>query len=236
MWGYCGAASVLPIYSRLYVKRRLANCPGLPYDQAQALPLTALLNMALPLFLLLPTMLGATPFQISDGVVVWFLSPILGGLFQDLVGLLISRGGSFYRGIKSPVTVAYGIVGTISALVHLAVAAYIFSSPSLSWSSIYWPNRDAVQHGPTIIADAALLFIQYGYLSVNLSIFALGVYAFGFDKAITMQSRTDRLHASRPLFTMAALMAVGGPGAGLAWLLCKRECDANAANVLNKKP
>ncbi|KAI0382258.1 hypothetical protein F5Y04DRAFT_253341 [Hypomontagnella monticulosa] len=235
MWGYCGAASVLPIYSHLYVKHRLVNSPGLPRDQAQALPFTALSSVTLPLFLLLPTMLGATPFQVSDGVVVWFLAPIAVGLFQDSVSFLISRGGPFYRGVKNPIIVTYAIVGTASALVHLAVVAYIFSSPDLSWIKIYWPNRDAVQHGPTIIADAAMLFIQYGYPSVSLSVFALSIYALGFDKVLAAQSLADKLQASGPLFTISALMAIGGPGAGLAWLLCGRECDTDAANALRKK-
>ncbi|KAI1381940.1 hypothetical protein F4677DRAFT_10258 [Hypoxylon crocopeplum] len=226
MWNYCGAASIMPVYSRLYVKNRLANSPGLPRDQAQALPFTALWSIVLSLTLLLPTVLGAAPFRIQDGVVVWFLSPLAVGPFQELASVLISRLGSYYKGFANPVAGAYCIVGAVSGAVHLSVAAWAFRSPDLSWSRIYWPNHAAVQPGPTHMTEAAVVFMQYGHLAVSFCVLALGIYTL----------RSAKVSAGRPMLTLVALTAIAGPGVGLAWLLCGRERETTAAvNASSKK-
>ncbi|OTA62223.1 hypothetical protein K449DRAFT_394982 [Hypoxylon sp. EC38] len=231
MWNYFGAASVMPVFSRLYVQNRPVNSPSLPRDQAQALPFTALWSVLLSLTLLAPAVLGAEPFRIQDGVVVWFLAPLAIGPFQDLVSSLISRCSSFYVGFRSPVTVAYSIVGAVSAAVHLSVIARIFQSLELSWSRIYWPNPSAVQHGPKLINEAALLFIQFGHLAVSLSVLALGIYTLGFASKLSV----ERSRASKPVLTLAVIEAIAGPGAALAWLLSRREGEITAANALTKE-
>ncbi|KAI1141247.1 hypothetical protein F5Y05DRAFT_255595 [Hypoxylon sp. FL0543] len=230
MWNYFGAASVVPVFSRLYVQHRPANSPSLPRDQAQALPFTALWSVLLSLPLLAPAVLGAEPFRIQDGVVVWFLAPLAVGPFQDLVSALISRCSSFYRGFASPVTVAYSIVGLVSAAVHLGVLARIFQSPGLSWSRIYLPNPTAVQSGPTLINEAALLFIQFGHLAVSLSVFALGIYTLGFVAKPPAESSRGK----RFVFMLVIIEAIAGPGAALAWLLSSRERETSTADSRSK--
>ncbi|KAI1410707.1 hypothetical protein F5Y13DRAFT_167185 [Hypoxylon sp. FL1857] len=230
MWNYFGAASVVPVFSRLYVQNRPVNSPDLPRDQAQALPFTALWSVFLSLPLLVPALLGAEPFRIQDGVVVWFFAPLAVGPFQDLVSGLISRCSSFYKGFRSPVTVAYGIAGTVSAVVHLGVITRILQSPGLSWSRIYWPNPSAVQPGLTLINEAALLFIQFGHMAVSLSVLAVGIYTLG----LAAKSSAERSRASGPIFTLILIEAIAGPGAALAWLLSRRERDIAAANSSSK--
>ncbi|KAI0835102.1 hypothetical protein F5Y06DRAFT_277380 [Hypoxylon sp. FL0890] len=230
MWNYFGAASVVPALTRLYVQNRPATSPGLPRDQAQALPFTALWSVLLSLPLLAPAVLGAEPFRIQDGVVAWFFAPLAIGPFQDLVSALISRCSSFYKGFASPVTVAYSIVGVVSAVIHLGVLMRIFQNPDLSWSSIYWPNPSAVQQGPTLINEAALLFIQFGYLALSLSVLALGFYTLGS----AAKSSAEKSRASGSILTFVIIEAVAGPGAALAWLLSRREGEISAANSQSK--
>lgn len=212
MWNYCGAGSVLPVYSRLYVKTRLANKPGISHEQAQALPFTALWVVALSLPLLAPAVLGATPFQIQNGIVVWFFSPLTVGPIQELVSALISRLG-FSKGMASPVTIAYCIAGSVSAAAHLGVASWAFLSPELSWSRIYWPDHGRVQQGPDLLTDAAVIFMQYGHIVVQLCVLTLGIYTLGYE----------RLRTGHPVLMLVVVMAIAGPGAALAWLLCRSE-------------
>ncbi|XXG95518.1 hypothetical protein Hte_001782 [Hypoxylon texense] len=225
MWNYCGAGSVLPVYSRLYVKSRLANKPGISYEQAQALPFTALWAVALSLPLLAPAVLGATPFQIQGGIVVWFFSPLAVGPFQDLVSALISRLG-FPKGIRCPVTVAYCISGLASAAAHLGVVSWAFFSPDLSWSRIYWPNHGRVQQGPDLLTEAAVIFMQYGHIVVQFCVLTLGIYILGFK----------RLRIGHPVLMLVVVMAIAGPGAGLAWLLCQSEKQMATTDAKSKRP
>ncbi|KAL6861989.1 hypothetical protein J3F83DRAFT_716808 [Trichoderma novae-zelandiae] len=186
LWNWCGAASVLPVYCHLYLKRRLGKASLLSNKQAQALPLTALWSIIISLPLLLPAILGAKPFDIQDGVVVWFFGPLSIGLFQDLVSVLFS--GKSYKGIRTPVTLAYWIVGLASAVVHIGVAVWAYTAPELSWSRVYWPNHAAVvPDTPTYMTEGAMLFMQYDHVLIYLCVIGMGFYMLSPQKALPDQ-------------------------------------------------
>ncbi|KAI0891799.1 hypothetical protein F4806DRAFT_290391 [Annulohypoxylon nitens] len=235
MWNFFGAASIMPIFSRHYVMNRSANSPSLPRDQAQALPFTVLWTLVLSVTLFAPALLRAEAFHIQDSVIVWFLAPLAIGPFQDLVSTFISRSGSLYKGLADSVTIAYSIVGTTSAIVHISVLTQVFQNPDLSWSRVYWPSPSAVQPGPTFIHESALLFIQFGHLAVSLSILAIGFYTIGPGVALTSPSPIDRLRASVPILVLLTVECVFGPGAALAWLMSTREGDIDGAHSTRKQ-
>ncbi|KAI1457073.1 hypothetical protein F4805DRAFT_430258 [Annulohypoxylon moriforme] len=235
MWNFFGAASIMPTFSRHYVVNRSTNSPSLPRDQAQALPFTALWTLILAVALFVPALLGAEPFRIQDSVVVWFLAPLAIGPFQDLVSALISRSSTSSTLFASPVSVAYSIVGTVSAVIHISVLTRVFQNPDLSWSRVYWPTPSAVQPGPTLIHESALLFIQFGHLTVSLSILAIGFYTIGSGKAVASRSSADRLGASITMLKLVAVEGIFGPGAALAWLMSTRERESHDGNTLSKK-
>jgi hypothetical protein len=212
MWNFFGAACALPVYLHLYVEKRLrTTLPRIPLAQAQALPFSAIWNSLISIPLIIPTVFGATPFQIQAGMVLWLLGPPSLSLFQDAISSLISAAG--YRGVQSPTIVAYWIVGGISALCHIGVVLTPYFFPAVTLSRIYWPNHSAVQPGPYYLAEGAMLFIQYDYIIINLCVLAVGFYKFNFDSAA----------ATNPRLVFTAVTAVFGPGAGMAWLLCDKE-------------
>ncbi|KAI1211226.1 uncharacterized protein F4807DRAFT_458799 [Annulohypoxylon truncatum] len=235
MWNFFGAASIMPTFSRYYVMNRCVNSPGLSRDQAQALPFTALCMLAISSALFAPALLGAEPFRIQDSVIVWFLAPVAVGPFQDLVSALISRSSSVYKGFGSPISVAYSIVGTVSAVIHIFVLLRTFQNPELSWSRVYWPCPSAVQPGPTLIHESALLFIQFGHMTVSASILAIGAYMIGSKKALASSSLAERLWTNTPVLKLMAVEGIFGPGAALAWLMSTRERERNVDDALSKK-
>ncbi|VUC30805.1 unnamed protein product [Clonostachys rosea] len=128
---FFGAASIVPIYMRLYLKNRLSLRLKVPHNQARALPFTALWCSVLSLPLLLPVALGASVSHIQVGIVVWLLSPATVGPFQDLLSTLMSTSSSINSSPKEatkPIAVAYGIVGALSAIVHVCIVAFTFGS------------------------------------------------------------------------------------------------------------
>ncbi|KAI0887791.1 uncharacterized protein GGS22DRAFT_185170 [Annulohypoxylon maeteangense] len=233
MWNFFGAASIMPTFSRHYVTNRSTNSPSLPRDQAQALPFTALWTLVLSVTLFAPALLGAEPFRIQDSVIAWFLAPLAVGPFQDLVGTLISRSGSLYKGFASPVSVAYSIVGAVSAIIHISVLTRVFQNADLSWSRVYWPSPSAVQPGPTLIHESALLFIQFGHLSVSLSILAIGFYTIVLKNSAVSRPSTERSSTSITALKLLAVEGLLGPGAALAWIMSTREQHSD--DTLTKK-
>lgn len=222
------------MYSHLYLAKRANNTPRLSANQGQALPWIALWNVAISLPLLLPAVLGAAPFQVQDGVVIWFLLPLTLSPFQDLVSYLIASSGCGSV-FKSPIRVAYWIVGVVSGVVHVGVALWAFVAPGLSWSRIYWPNHGAVQHGPTFMTEGATLFMQYDHAVIYLCVLGLGAYMLGFDDILAAVSGAERLRAARPLLKLTAMTVIAGPGAGLSWLLCHREKQMEAVDAQSKQ-
>ncbi|KAI1734290.1 hypothetical protein F4680DRAFT_471295 [Xylaria scruposa] len=225
LWNWCGAASVLPVYSYLYLKKRSGTIPPLPVDQMRALPATALWSLFISLPILLPAVLGSTSFQIQDAVLVWFFGPLTLGLFQDFAASLVSRYS--YTGATSPVTLAYGVVGAVSAVVHTGVAIGVYLTEGISWSRVYWPNHGAVQPGPLHMTEGAMLFMQYDHVVIYLCVLGLGAYLLELEKVFTFESSAEGRRAEGRMLTLIVLTAVAGPGAGLAWLLCQREKDTN---------
>ncbi|KAH6653097.1 hypothetical protein BKA67DRAFT_659738 [Truncatella angustata] len=228
LWNWCGAASVLPIYSHLYLSKRSAETPSIPAHQRQALVFTAIWSIIISFPVLVPSVLGATPFQVQDGVVMWFFAPLTLGIFQDLFGLLVSK--TSYGGLKDPISVAYSIVGAFSAVVHIGVAVSpYFCGPEVTWSRIYWPNHSAPQPGsPSFMTEGAMLFMQYDHVVIYLCVFALGAYMLGFDKITSASSLSGKMQAGYPILVLTAMTVITGPGAGLAWLLCQKEKELRA--------
>ncbi|KAK6956647.1 hypothetical protein Daesc_001926 [Daldinia eschscholtzii] len=216
LWGFFGVASAVSTYTRLYIRHRLPNSPSIPFDQAQALPFTAVLQILLVPVVVAPYILGATLTQVAYGTVAYFLSPLIAGPFQDLISNLIARIGPIFA---NPVVLSYYIVGTFSAVVHWAVVLFTFRSPELDLFTLYVPNPSLVRRGSsTQISESGHHFIQYGYLFFNIAVLILGKCVFTLDKKVA-----GRAQANHPLLTVAAITLVGGPGAGMAWILSKRE-------------
>ncbi|KAH8195329.1 hypothetical protein TruAng_010497 [Truncatella angustata] len=203
--------------------KRSAETPSIPAHQRQALVFTAIWSIIVSLPVLVPSVLGATPFQVQDGVVMWFFAPLTLGIFQDLFGLLVSK--TSYGGLKDPISVAYSIVGAFSAVVHIGVAVSpYFCGPEVTWSRIYWPNHNAPLPGsPSFMTEGAMLFMQYDHVVIYLCVFALGAYMLGFDKITSASSLSGKMQAGYPILVLTAMTVITGPGAGLAWLLCQKE-------------
>ncbi|KAI1387219.1 uncharacterized protein F4822DRAFT_276849 [Hypoxylon trugodes] len=229
MRNYFGAASVLPTYFSLYIKKQPQTGPKLPRNEAQAIPFTTIWNLLLASALLFPTLLGAHPFRIQDGLLLWFWGPLSVGLFQRIASSLIASSGLSYKGSTNPIGAAYNLVGAVSSLAHLSVSAWIFSSPNLTFSGTYLPNPWSIHEGPTIFVDVLLVFIQFGYTALTLSVLALGFYTLSVEKVTTAKSSR-----SVSLPTFLGIVAVAGPGAGLAWLFRGGESESEATSAKNK--
>lgn len=132
-----------------------------------------------------------------------------------------------FLGPARPVTVAYGVVGAVSALAHIVVAIWARLTEGVSWSRVYCPNHAAVQAGPLHMTEGAMLFMQYDHVVIYLCVLGLGVYLLEVEKLFTLKHSTDARRVKGRMLTLVVLTVVAGPGAGLAWLLCQREKDAN---------
>ncbi|KAI1798787.1 hypothetical protein F4811DRAFT_161926 [Daldinia bambusicola] len=221
LWSFFGVASTVSTYTRLYIRHRLPNSPSIPSEQAQALPFTAVLQVLVVPVVVAPYILGANLTQLAYCIVAYFMSPLIAGPIHDMLSGLIARTGKIFR---SPAVLSYYIVGISSAVVHWAVVLFTLLSPELSLFTIYVPNPSLVQRGsPTQIAESGHHFIQYGYLFFNITALILGRYVFTLDKAVAQKA-----HGNHPLLTLGTITAIGGPGAGMAWILIKREKETLA--------
>lgn len=185
--------------------------------------------------LLLPVALGASVSQIQDGVVVWLFSPATVGPFQDLLSTLMSKSSDNNSSPKEAakfITVTYGIVGAFSAVVHFGIIVFSLVSSNLSWGDIYWPIH-AARSDAGLMTDGALIFIQSGYFFLSICVLALGYYSSMTEKSYAY-SQLGSLHGWRALLTQTALVAIFGPGAGLALLLSKKEIKGASAIKSNK--
>ncbi|PNY24614.1 Uncharacterized protein TCAP_05461 [Tolypocladium capitatum] len=233
LWNSCGAASILPIYLHLYFKKRTTK--PLPADQAQALPFTAVWTLLLWLPLLLPGVVGVAPFQVQKLIVVWYSLPLTLGPVQDLISRAFASTHHSSKDTANPVIISYWVVGSFSAVIHISSVIWASLAPGLSWSSIYWPNHGAVQSNAKMLTEGAMLFLQYDYVVIYFCVLTLGVYMLGFDKIIAAHSAGEKLRAGRPLLLLSVVTTVGGPGAGVAWLMCIKEREIEAADSLSKK-
>ena len=211
----------LPLYSHLHVKQR-SDGPtlGLPASEAQALPFTALCSLLLPIPLLVPALVHASPFQIQNGLVMYFLTPAIFISFHTLASTAISRVS--FRGFAQPVKTTYWIVGISSALGHLGIVLYAFlsSEPSISISSLYLPDHRAVQRGQAdILTAGALLFFQWDLIIINLVVLLHG-----------MDILEPKSLSQRSVLIFASITAVFGPGSGLALALWRQEDRLEAAD------
>ncbi|KAI1126626.1 hypothetical protein F5Y10DRAFT_244470 [Nemania abortiva] len=223
-WQFFGAATVMPIYLHTYIKTRALGGSSLPGDQAQKLPFMAIWAVLTNIPLLLPGVMGASPFVIQLSIVLWFFLPLTTGFFQNGIGIL-SR---YYhpRNTNNSIAVSYGIVGSASAIFHVAVGLWAYNSPQTNWVGIYWPAYSAVRPGPNIILQGAMLFCQYGHISLRTSVTALAVYTVGRD-IFAAESSSEAARACRLAVSLIAIMGVFGPGAGAAWFLYKLETEAS---------
>lgn len=100
---------------------RPMNDRRIPTDEAASLPITAIWSVISSFPLFIPSVLGdAAPFRIEDGVAIGFFGPFVLGIFQRLIHSILPS--NIYSRVKSPVIMAYGIVGVVSATVHISVA------------------------------------------------------------------------------------------------------------------
>ncbi|KAK8062455.1 hypothetical protein PG997_014552 [Apiospora hydei] len=234
LWNWCGAASVLPVYSHLYLTKRPASASYVPAEQQQALVFTSIWSILISLPIILPSVLGASPVQVQFGVVVWFFAPLTLGPFQDLCSFLGSSTG--YVGVGHPIKAAYSIVGGFSAMVHISVAlAPYLCGPEVTWSRIYWPNHRAPQPDHrSFMTEGAMLFMQYDHIVIYLCVLALGVYILRFNHATVSKPRSRKTMVGYPMLTLVAITAIAGPGSALAWLLSRERETVKDAKVAVK--
>ncbi|KAK5999100.1 Terpene cyclase DEP1-like protein [Cladobotryum mycophilum] len=212
---YGGVGFTSPIYLGLYLKSRSGKCSRVPADQAQALPLTAIWIVVISSTLFAPAILGGSSFDFQDAVVVWHVAPVTLGIFQDLASLSFRSG--LYAGFESPVKLSYLIVGSLSAVGHIAINWCIFQSPELTWSRVFWPDHSTVQDGVTLTRDGATLFLQYDHAIINVCIIIFGSYM---------------LKARTKFVALVVFTLIAGPGGALAWILYQKESELdNEANV-----
>lgn len=70
----------------------------------------------------------------------------------------------------------------------------------------------------------------------NLCVLTLGVYMFSCEDILGTKSPAKNPSAiHHMLLPLIGFTAFTGPGAGLAWLLCKKENDMDAPVVSNKQ-
>ena len=225
LWNCVGVAVFFPIYSLFYVKQGWKSTSSLPPSEAQALPFTALCSLLLSLPLMLPALVGASVFQIQDGVILFFLtSPLFVG-FQVLVNATVSKMS--YMGSVKPARIAYLLVGTVSALIHLGIALYAIFSPvsNMSFGRVYFPHRSAAERGQSnIMTEGALLFIQYDYVIVSIIVLVLGTYILRAEPVFLAKSPSEKVRASGSVLVLVGICAIFGAGAGLAFVLhCKER-------------
>ncbi|KAI1780607.1 hypothetical protein F4818DRAFT_11836 [Hypoxylon cercidicola] len=228
LWNSAGVAVFLPIYSLLYVNQGLTSASPVPTAEAQALPFTAVWSVLLALPLMLPALVNASPFQIQNGVVIFFLTPPAFVVFHRLAKAVVAKGST------KPSKVAYWIVGSVSALVHVGIAVYAMFSPAsdVSLSRIYIPHYNAVQRGHSdIVTEGALLFIQFDYVIINIVVLILGTYILRFEPALIVKSISGKDRAGSPLFAFLAITAIFGAGAGLAFVLYCKEHWLDSADT-----
>lgn len=216
-----GAASILPIYLHNYLTKR--STKPLPADQAQALPFTSFFTILLSVPLLLPGVVGTNPFTVQNLMVLWFFLPLALGPFQDLVASFFAADAR-KTSTASPVITAYWVAGAFSAAVHICVVVWAWLAPGLSVSRVYWPDHALVQPGEVhALLEGAMLFMQYDLVVISLCVAALGAYMLGFERVLAAPSAEGKFREGLPLLTIVGVTLVGGPGAGIAWLMCVKE-------------
>jgi hypothetical protein len=113
---------------------------------------------------------------------------------------------------------AYLIAGLASTVLHLGVIAYVLFAPSeagLSLGSLYYPDNKPVQRGSdNILTAGALLFFQWDYIVLNLTVVSHGVFILGQHHPIGPR---------HPFFRLLAISVLLGPGAALAYSLWCEE-------------
>ncbi|KAI1752378.1 hypothetical protein F4782DRAFT_501620 [Xylaria castorea] len=230
-WQFFGAASTMPIYLHTYIKTWAPNTASLTTDQAKMLPLTAIWTVLTNVPLLIPGVMGASPFVVQLSTVVWFFLPLATEFIQNLTSPLFA----YYRPSRAsnPVFVGYGIVGSASAIVHVVVGLWAWNSSEMSWTRMYWPAYSAVQPGPNLLLQGVTLFCQYGHMSLYSSVIALAAYTVGRD-ILVMKSSFGTARAGRLVVSVIVIMVVFGPGTGAAWLLCMRETETNKPIAIAK--
>lgn len=173
--------------------------------------------------LLLPGVVGTDPFTVQNLMVLWFFLPLALGPFQDLAASFFASDAR-RKGNASPVVTAYWVAGAFSAAVHICVVVWAWLAPDLSVSRVYVPNHGLVQQGSVhALLEGAMIFMQYDLVVISLCVAALGAYMLGFEQVLAAESRQEKWRLGMPLLTVLGVTVVGGPGAGIAWLMCVKE-------------
>ncbi|PHH59143.1 hypothetical protein CDD81_3701 [Ophiocordyceps australis] len=225
VWNWGGAASVLPVYTHLYLTKRGRTSPLVESKQAQAFPLSAIWIILISLPAIVPSLMGWSTLHVQNSIAVWFLAPLTLSLFQDACASILPSNL-----FPSPVTLAYYMIGATSAAVHMVVAYWAFTDAHVSWTRIYWPDDAAVRPGPTHLTEGSMLFMQWDHVLVYLIVGTMAVYMLAGDQP---RGKQQPWVASMLLFV--AMTVVAGPGASLAWLLCRREGEMAAAAALKQE-
>lgn len=185
---------------------------------------------------MLPAVVNASPFQIQNGVVIFFLTPPAFVFFHRLTKAIVTK--TQFKASRKPAKIAYWIVGSVSALVHVGIAVYAMFSPAedVSLSRIYIPHYNAVQRGHSdIVTEGALLFIQFDYVIINIVVLILGTYILCFEPALIVKPVSGKDRAGSPLLAFLAITGIFGAGAGLAFVLYCKEHWLDSADTQRKR-
>jgi hypothetical protein len=223
-WNCGGVAVFLPIWALLYTKQRAAGgTRPIPAGDAAALPLTAAVSFLLELPLMLPAWLGASAGEIHQGVVYFFLGPATFSAFHAAAAWLagtFSGAGSSSRGSSiAGVKTGYWVMAAVAGATHLWVMAQAAASAMNggglgALARLYVPDGGAVYAAGTkqlLLTEAALLFLQWDWVVIHLTVLLLGAHLF----------RTGRGGGS--VLGLVGWTAVFGPGVGLAYVACCEE-------------
>ncbi|KAL2138830.1 hypothetical protein VTI28DRAFT_6193 [Corynascus sepedonium] len=211
LWNMFGAACVLPVYLSYYVSERGRTKPQrIPAAQAQALPFSAIWALVINLPTLLPGLLLSTPYRIQAGVAIWLLGPYTLGPVQDFIANFLVPDLPY--GFKNPTKAAYTILGVISGVVHVAVVLAAVLDTETSVARVFVPQHSRLVPGTqSALIEGAMLFTQYDYIGITFTTLSAGFFML------------PAMSVTNGFRKMVALTTLFGPGAGMAWLLCKKE-------------
>jgi hypothetical protein len=192
-------------------------------------------SLLLPIPLLLPPLLGASPTQIQAGFVIYLLTPALLVGFQAGAWMLIEtlttstseeRDSNEEQDSKTSSTrriaASYSIVGAASAFMHIGILVFslVSNNSSVTITSLYYPASTTARiEGVDILTRGALIFFQWDFIIIILTVVTNYVFISGCltdDGPVTAVVVTS---------TLIVIGFVTGPGALLAYSMIALEYE-----------
>jgi hypothetical protein len=243
-WGVAnqsyGAAFIYPIYCFLHLRRtrnskEQENAP-LPRNEAKALIITSVIGSLLPLILIFPS-LGLVDFtseQRQGLIALYRVAPILFATIQPITVRFIAT----FQQIPGPpdtnqsfVVGAYIFAGLYSTAAHTyAMMASLFDqNPATIFGRVFLPSYTHVDAStPTVIVDAAHLFLQYDLIVIGLTFIP---YTYVLldplleERSLFQPHINIRQELERPMALLLVILTcvILGPGATVSFAFAVKE-------------